>query len=371
MTPSARSLPLAHRPARVRAPLLRLRQATRPPLPTAAEDGANAPVVVTTTVAAARSRSPMRSSPSARRARANRSPSPPRSARSCRRCISTAATKSRKGARAGHPERPAAAGRARAGRSGGEGSRPVATRARTNSPQQQLIARSQLDTQRATRDRRTRAGRADARATRRPRRSARRSPACSASARSAPARWSRRARRSRRSTTVARVYVDFPVPEADARATSPPGQQRVRPQRRLSRCAASTARSARSTRAWIQATRAVTVRADFPNDDRALRPGMLVQVDLHARATHRRCWCRRSRSCRSATDSFVYRVKPDGSVEQADVQDRHAPRRPGGNPEGLKAGDRIVVDGTGKLRPGAKISRHRGGAAPHRAGEAG
>ena len=53
--------------------------------------------------------------------------------------------------------------------------------------------------------------------------------------------------------------------------------------------------------------------------------------------------------------TFVYRVKPDGSVEQADVQ---VGARNEGKAEilrGIAAGDRIVVDGTGKLRPGAKI----------------
>ena len=53
--------------------------------------------------------------------------------------------------------------------------------------------------------------------------------------------------------------------------------------------------------------------------------------------------------------SFVWRVKADGSVEQARVT---LGSRVGGQAEildGLEAGDRIVVDGTGKLRPGAKV----------------
>ena len=58
-------------------------------------------------------------------------------------------------------------------------------------------------------------------------------------------------------------------------------------------------------------------------------------------------------------DSFVYRVKDDASVERADVKTgtRHA-----GVVEiieGVKAGERIVVDGTGKLRPGARIEEVR------------
>jgi membrane fusion protein (multidrug efflux system) len=53
--------------------------------------------------------------------------------------------------------------------------------------------------------------------------------------------------------------------------------------------------------------------------------------------------------------SFVWRVKSDGTVEQARVA---IGSRSDGRAEilrGLEPGDRIVVDGTGKLRPGAAI----------------
>ena len=55
-------------------------------------------------------------------------------------------------------------------------------------------------------------------------------------------------------------------------------------------------------------------------------------------------------------DSFVYRVAQDGKVEQAAV--RVGVRRDGKAEilEGLTAGDRIVVDGTGKLRPGVVVA---------------
>ena len=53
----------------------------------------------------------------------------------------------------------------------------------------------------------------------------------------------------------------------------------------------------------------------------------------------------------------------DGKVEQAVVE---VGARAGGKAEilkGLEAGDRIVVDGTGKLRPGSLV-REAGAAAP-------
>jgi membrane fusion protein (multidrug efflux system) len=60
-------------------------------------------------------------------------------------------------------------------------------------------------------------------------------------------------------------------------------------------------------------------------------------------------------------ESYLYRVGADDSVEQIEVT---VGARGGGKAEilaGAAAGDRIVVDGTGKLRPGAKIVE---GAAP-------
>jgi membrane fusion protein (multidrug efflux system) len=54
-------------------------------------------------------------------------------------------------------------------------------------------------------------------------------------------------------------------------------------------------------------------------------------------------------------DSFVFRVGDKGSVEQVKVV--AASRRDGKVEivEGVAIGDRIVVDGTGKLRPGNTI----------------
>jgi membrane fusion protein (multidrug efflux system) len=55
------------------------------------------------------------------------------------------------------------------------------------------------------------------------------------------------------------------------------------------------------------------------------------------------------------TDSFVYRVDDDGSVERSSIE--VGARRDGlaEITRGVKAGERIVVDGTVKLRPGSKI----------------
>ncbi len=151
---------------------------------------------------------------------------------------------------------------------------------------------------------------------------------------------------------ISRVYVDFPIPENQlanlangqslhARSTSYPGRDFD---------GVVSTIDARID----EATRAVMVRGDFANDDRALRPGMLMEVQL-ARPERQALVVPEIALVQVGRDTFVYRVKADGSVEQASIE---VGARSAGKAEivsGIKAGERIVVDGTGKLRPGSKV----------------
>ncbi len=161
---------------------------------------------------------------------------------------------------------------------------------------------------------------------------------------------------------VSRVYVDFPVPEAQL-ANLAPGQ---------SLSAQSTAYPERKFDGLVSiidaridpATRAVTVRGDFPNPDGALRPGMLMEVQL-SRPERQALVLPEIALVQTGRDTFVYRVEADGSVEQVKVE---VAGRTEGKAEvvgGVKAGDRIVVDGVGKLRMGAKIVEGGAQAAPN------
>jgi membrane fusion protein (multidrug efflux system) len=152
---------------------------------------------------------------------------------------------------------------------------------------------------------------------------------------------------------TARVYVDFPVQEAML-ASLAVGQQvsgtsTAYPGRRFEGVVSTI--DARVD----EATRAITVRGDFANDGRELRPGMLLQVTL-VRPERQALLVPEISIVQVGTDSFVYRVKPDSSVERADV--KVGSRRDGKAEvtQGLKVGDRIVVDGTGKLRVGSRIT---------------
>ena len=151
---------------------------------------------------------------------------------------------------------------------------------------------------------------------------------------------------------IARVYVDFPLPESEL-AQVAAGQ-------RVSGTSASwPLREFDGTVSTVAArldagSRAVTVRADFPNPDRALRPGMLVQVTVH-RAPRQAMLLPEIAVVQVGGKTFVWRVGADGKVAQAEVE--IGVRRDGlaEVSEGLQAGDRIVVEGTGKLRPGTVV----------------
>src|SRR5690606_33643739 len=89
--------------------------------------------------------------------------------------------------------------------------------------------------------------------------------------------------------------------------------------------------------------------------DRALRPGMLVTVQVQ-RPQRQALLVPEIAVVQVGQTSFVYRVKDDDTVEQARVVPGVRSEGKVEIRQGLQAGDRIVVDGTGKLRPGAKIA---------------
>ena len=152
---------------------------------------------------------------------------------------------------------------------------------------------------------------------------------------------------------IARVYVDFPLPETRLAQVEPGqrlvGQVAAWPELRFDG-------TVRTIDARIDpASRAATVRAEFGNPDGRLRPGMMVTLEL-SHATRQALLVPEIAVVQVGRDSFVYRVKPDGTVEQAPVV---AGARSHGQVEireGLAAGERIVVDGVGKLRPGARVT---------------
>lgn len=102
-------------------------------------------------------------------------------------------------------------------------------------------------------------------------------------------------------------------------------------------------------------TRSVTVRAEVPNPDRLLRPGMLLAVRLY-QAARNTIAVPEIAVIQIGTEAFVYRVTADRIAERVKVT-LGARRR--GEVEivsGLAAGDTIVTEGAVKLREGARVA---------------
>ena len=101
-------------------------------------------------------------------------------------------------------------------------------------------------------------------------------------------------------------------------------------------------------------SRAVTVRAEIPNADGRLRPGMLLDVGVE-RATRDTLAIPELALQQNGNVASVFRVEGGNQVKEVPVK---IGSRRFGEVEivsGLKQGDRIVVEGTVKLRDGAKI----------------
>ena len=102
-------------------------------------------------------------------------------------------------------------------------------------------------------------------------------------------------------------------------------------------------------------TRAVTVRASLPNPDRLIRPGMLLTVDVF-QPERQALVVPEIAVIQVARDSHVFRVREDDTVEEVVVELGQRRRGEVEVTSGLSAGDRIVVDGTVKLRDGSAVT---------------
>lgn len=106
-----------------------------------------------------------------------------------------------------------------------------------------------------------------------------------------------------------------------------------------------------------EGTGMVNLRAIFPNPDGDLLPGMFVRARLEEGARpdsvviSQRCVMRDPKG-----QAYVYVVTPENTIEQRNVT---ANRVIGNNwliESGLNAGEKVVIDGIGKVRIGAKVT---------------
>lgn len=148
------------------------------------------------------------------------------------------------------------------------------------------------------------------------------------------------------------IKLDFSVPEAFLSALLP-GQD-VR--------AASVAWPGEVFRGTVRTldsrvdpvTRSVMVRAELPNPERKLRPGMLLTVEV-VQPPRQTLAVPELALVQIGQQAFVFRVDGKGVARQVPV--RAGARRRGEVEivDGLATGDRVVVEGTVKLRDGLEV----------------
>ena len=148
------------------------------------------------------------------------------------------------------------------------------------------------------------------------------------------------------------IKLDFPVPEAYFGRIAPGQVIRARSEAFRDREFEGKVTAVGSRVDPL--TRAVTVRAELANPETLLRPGMLLSVRLlePSRST---LMIPEIALVQVGQRAFVYRLDGEDRVTQVEV--RAGARRRGEVEivEGLSAGDRIVIEGTGKVRQGAKV----------------
>jgi membrane fusion protein (multidrug efflux system) len=163
------------------------------------------------------------------------------------------------------------------------------------------------------------------------------------------------------------MKLDFPVPENDLTAL----------REGLPVVARSTAYPERGFAGRVTSvdsrvdpdTRSITVRAELPNADGLLKPGMFMTVTLE-RDQRRAVSIPEEALVPEQQRQYVF-VAADGRAVRREV--RIGARRPGSVEiaEGLVPGERVVVEGTVRLRDGSPINDLAAGGAPAAAPAAG
>ncbi len=103
-------------------------------------------------------------------------------------------------------------------------------------------------------------------------------------------------------------------------------------------------------------TGTVKLKASFPNQDNALFPNQFVNAKLLVETRRDAVLVPIASVQRSSQGAFVYVVKPDQTVEMRPVKVDAAQGGTAAIASGLNPGELVVVEGTDKLRQGAKVS---------------
>jgi len=102
------------------------------------------------------------------------------------------------------------------------------------------------------------------------------------------------------------------------------------------------------------ATGTVRLRAQFENADHALFPNQFVNIQIKVDTLRDVILAPQSALLRGSAGAFVYLALPDGTVAMRPVKTGVAQGDKIAIAEGLSEGDKVVTEGTDKLRDGAK-----------------
>jgi membrane fusion protein, multidrug efflux system len=104
-----------------------------------------------------------------------------------------------------------------------------------------------------------------------------------------------------------------------------------------------------------QTTGTIRLKATFPNKNHALWPGQFVNTQLYLAVRHDGLTVPASVVQRGPQGTYAYVIKPDSTVEMRPVGVGQLRDGVALIDTGLSAGERVVVDGQYKLRPGARV----------------
>ncbi|HRQ64282.1 MAG TPA: efflux RND transporter periplasmic adaptor subunit [Xanthomonadaceae bacterium] len=151
---------------------------------------------------------------------------------------------------------------------------------------------------------------------------------------------------------ISQIKLDFSLPETFLDAVRPG-------QRIVARAAAFPGREFEGVVATIDSrvdpvTRAITVRADVPNPEARLRPGMLLTVSVFS-APRESLVVPELALVQVGARHFLFRIDAEQRARQVEV---HIGARRAGEVEvlsGVAEGDLVVVEGTVRLRDGSRV----------------
>ena len=113
----------------------------------------------------------------------------------------------------------------------------------------------------------------------------------------------------------------------------------------------------------IQTSGSVRLKADFPNPAHRLWPGELVNIRLLIDNRQNALTVAATAVQQGPKGSYVYAIKPDGTVEDRAVKVAQQGARIAVIDSGLQANEQVVIGGQSRLQPGSSVTVLHGKAA--------